>query len=407
MKNWLLITCIQFLIGSSLDAFSQHQSQAYLLTSVFDSTANSFTYIHPAKNHINVKLPKLESKYYSLSRSIKLPDFNTEIAVLIGRTTSNVDYIIIDANFNQDLSDDQVVYFPDTLKSPTKGNYKRFTTDLKIAGKTLPIQFDYSIIKPVQLNIDHGDPLENKIHFMVRPYQYRYTQLKVDTASYKLVLFSKNIFDFSKTSSYLLVVPDRIDIKTIKSTYKADNKYVKGDIILVGNSKFLFEKISPAGDSIYLESMNLKSDVYGSKVGFLAADFSGSDVMSNAPVLSQKLKGKYILLDFWGTWCAPCLKILPDLKKLHTTLDKQKITMIGVCYDKNIGIVENFLKKREIDWTQLFDSQTNSIYAIQFSVSSYPTFIVIDPSGKIVFKDEGLTGFQRLSEQIEMIITKN
>lgn len=241
---------------------------------------------------------------------------------------------------------------------------------------------------------------------MVRPYQYRYTQFKVDAATYKLVLFSKNIFDFSKSSSYLIVLPDTVNVRTIKSTYKSDNKYVKGDIVLAGNTKFLFDKVSAAGDSIYLQPMDLKSEAYGSKVGFLAADFSGKDVLSKAPVLSQKLKGKYILLDFWGTWCAPCLKILPDLKAMHSRLDKQKIAMVGVCYDKNIGVVEAFLQKREIDWTQLFDPQVNATISKQFAVTGYPTFVVIDPSGKIVFKDEGLTGFQRLSEQIGNIITK-
>ncbi|WP_170299183.1 TlpA family protein disulfide reductase [Larkinella terrae] len=406
MKNFLLIASIQFLIGYSFEAFSQHTSQAYPLTSVFDSTAYSFSYIHPAITGLRAKLPAIESKYHSLSRSIKLPDFNTEIAVLIGRTTSNVDFIVIDQNFNHDLSDDKVEYFPDTLKSPTRGNYKRFSSDLTITGRSYPIQFDYSIIKPVQLNIDHGDSLENKIHFMVRPYQYRYTQIKTDTATYKLVLFSKNIFDFSKNSSYLLIVPDRINIKTVKSTYKTDNKYMKGDIILAGNNKYIFEKISAAGDYIYLRTIDVKSEIYGDKVGFLAADFSGNDILSKAPILSKALKGKYVLLDFWGTWCAPCLKILPDLKKMHTTLDNKKITMVGVCYDKNVEIVENFLKKREIDWTQLFDPQSGSVFGKQFAVSSYPTFIVIDPSGKIVFKDEGLTGFQRLKEQIETISNK-
>ncbi|WP_421830484.1 TlpA family protein disulfide reductase [Larkinella sp.] len=375
------------------------------LKPVYDSTAYSFSYIHPVKNTLKVTLPAIPSKYSTLSRSFKLKALEKDVIVLIGRTTSNKDYIVIDRNFNRDLSDDEVVYFSDTLTSPARGNYKSLQIN-STAGKykNESIVFDYSIIKPPKLQIDHGDSTENKVHFFVRPYEYKQAMLKVDTATYTLMLFSKTVFDYTKKSTFLVVVPPNVDPRSVKASANEYNKYVEGDIVLAGTKKLLFEKLSPLADSISLRTITSQEDTYGSKVGYMAHAFSRRDILSKDSVSTKNLKGKYIVLDFWGTWCAPCLQILESIKKMHAAIDEQKVAMIGVCYDKDPGKVEAFIKKREITSLQLFDPQTNPTLSKQFGITAYPSFVVIDPSGKIVFKDEGLTGFQRLSEQLDGII---
>ncbi len=230
--------------------------------------------------------------------------------------------------------------------------------------------------------------------------------IKVDTATYTLMLFSKTVFDYTKKSTFLVVVPPNVDPRSVKPSANEYNKYVEGDIVLVGTKKFLFEKLSPLADSISLQTITSQEDTYGSKVGYMATTFSRRDILSKDSVNTKKLKGKYIVLDFWGTWCAPCLQILESIKKMHATVDEQKVAMIGVCYDKDPDKVEAFIKKREITSLQLYDPQTNPTLSKLFGITAYPSFVVIDPSGKIVFKDEGLTGFQRLSEQLDGITKK-
>lgn len=150
----------------------------YPLASVLDSTVYSYNYIHPLATAFDIKVPAFPKRYWSLSRSLYLKGPDKEIPVMIGRTGENVDFIVIDKNSDYDLTNDPIEYFPDTLTSPTKGNYKTFNGKLKVAdGQTLDLVFDYSIIKPVQLNIDHGDSIENRIHFIVRPHQYLHTTL--------------------------------------------------------------------------------------------------------------------------------------------------------------------------------------------------------------------------------------
>ncbi|KAA9357090.1 TlpA family protein disulfide reductase [Larkinella humicola] len=407
MKHWVLFGCIFLILSGSSALFSQRLAVPLALKAVYDSTAYSFSYIHPVKNKLKVKLPAIPSKYSTLSRSFKLKALEKDVAVLIGKTISNKDYVVIDQNFNSDLSDDEIVYFPDTLTSPARGNYKSLKINAAAGQyKSRSILFDYSIIKPPKLQIDHGDSTENKVHFFIRPNEYKQATIKVDTATYSLMLFSKTVFDYTKKSTFLVVVPPNVDPRSVKANTNEFNKYVEGDIVLVGLKKFLFEKVSPLADSIFLQTITSQEDTYGSKVGYMAHPFSRRDMLSKDSVSSKTLKGKYIVLDFRGTWCAPCLQILESIKKMHATVDEQKVAMIGVCYDKDPGKVEAFIKKREITSLQLYDPQTNPTLSKQFGITAYPSFVVIDSSGKIVFKDEGLTGFQRLSEQLDRIIKK-
>jgi thiol-disulfide isomerase/thioredoxin len=387
-----------------LIAYSQTLPTSHRLTLATDSTAYSFSYVSPSKYIFAGKLPETDLRYYSLSRSLRFESLDRNLTLLIGKDNSGRDLIIFDENFNNDLSDDRIHYFTDTITSPTKGNYKHFKGQAEVTGQSRLIEFDYSIIKPKALTITFGDTLEDKIHFMIRPHQYRYAEVETKTTEYKLVIFSKTPYDFSKNSTFAVVVP--AGHENLKSTDKFTNRYVVGDVMLIGDEKFLFQGISAGGDSIMLSKLNSQAVLTGGKVGFMSNDYLGQDILSNDSIQVKNMNGRFLLLDFWGTWCAPCIKILDDIKKMHLSLDSQKIKMIGVCYDNDIDKVKRFMSNRGIEWTQIFDPQSKSTVAKMFEISAYPSFVLIDPNGKIVFKDEGLDGFQRLSDKLKVLVNR-
>lgn len=80
--------------------------------------------------------------------------------------------------------------------------------------------------------------------------------------------------------------------------------------------------------------------------------------------------------------------------------------MIGVCYDDNVAKVKTFIQKRQIGWNQIFDRRDKSELGKLFEVTAYPSFILIDPQGKIVFRDGGINGFERLSTQLPDLLKK-
>jgi thiol-disulfide isomerase/thioredoxin len=399
------ILIFALLISDQVNA--QNKTLTFPLKIVSDSTANSFNYILPEKIDFKVALPKIDMQNYSLSRSLKFASFNKMLYVIVGKDKKGINFIVFDANDNQDLSDDEIVYFTDSLTSPTKGNYKHFRSNISLNGKDIPLNFDYSIIKPKALNISFKDSIENNIHLMVRPSTYGYTEVEYENIKYPVVVFTKNVYDHSKKSTFLISASQKLGIDSLKQLIsRGASKFVPGDIALLGGKKFLFEGLTPFGDSIIVSSREEGSDTYGTKVGFIARNFNETDIISGKSLALNAMKGKYVLLDFWGTWCAPCIQIMDDIKKLHQNVDSSKMAMIGVCYDDNVAKVKTFIQKRGIDWNQIFDRRSQSTMGKLFDITTYPSFVLIDPQGKIVFRDEGINGFQRLNDQLPELLKK-
>ena len=118
----------------------------------------------------------------------------------------------------------------------------------------------------------------------------------------------------------------------------------------------------------------------------MAPDFTTSDKEGNEVSLSA-LRGKYVLLDFWGTWCQACMKELPDMKRFHKK-HREELVIISVdCHDEERAwkeIVEDY----KLKWTQVRDTKEKSL-AEKYGVSVFPTKFLIDPDGKILFRLNG------------------
>lgn len=118
----------------------------------------------------------------------------------------------------------------------------------------------------------------------------------------------------------------------------------------------------------------------------MAPDFTISDKEGKEISLSA-LRGKYVLLDFWGTWCQACMKELPDMKRFYKK-HREKLEIISVdCHDDESAwkeIVEDY----KLKWTQVRDSKENGL-AEKYGVSVFPTKFLIDPDGIILFRLNG------------------
>lgn len=384
----------------AFNLFAQEKIEQLPLSKVTDTTIYPFYYISPDKVPVTVKkLPTTKLKYYSLSRSLKLPSLGINIPVLIGKTVSNIPVIVIDENVNYDLSDDSVIYFRDTINSTNKGNYGTFKNTVVFNHVKVPIQFDYSIVKPSKLKVNFGDSLENKIHFMVRPVEYRKTTI----LSHELILYSKHLFDFSRKSSFIVARPTADSLTRTKINSLKDNMYYDGDVVLIGKENFVFESVSKLGDTLYLKKITTDKIPIGNKVGFRSPDFQGKDLVAQKIIDSKENRGKYLLLDFWGTWCGPCIQLIGETRKLYEGFDKQKIFMVGVCYDDDEKKVMDFIGEKNINWPQIFNARKKAEICKLFDVESYPTFILIDPDGKIVFRDTGITGHDALLNYLKKL----
>jgi peroxiredoxin len=191
------------------------------------------------------------------------------------------------------------------------------------------------------------------------------------------------------------------EIQEIESAFIRDNpnSYVSLDIIKnTGGSipnvevldslfKSLTETIrnSSAGKELSERIDKLKLVA----VGAIAPDFTQM-TPENQPVKLSDFKGKYVLIDFWASWCGPCRAENPNVVKVYNQYKDNGFTVLGISLDNEKGR-DAWLKainKDQLTWTQVSDLKGwyNEVAAL-YSVKAVPQNFLIDPNGKIIAKN--------------------
>ena len=138
----------------------------------------------------------------------------------------------------------------------------------------------------------------------------------------------------------------------------------------------------------YGESPTLRQKVTGElarldRIGKPAPDVVAKDVKGESFRLDG-LRGKYVLMDFWATWCAPCVAELPRLQAAHAAYKDRGFEVVGVSLDETKGAVTDFVKARAIPWRQIHNASCEADLVEAFGVGTIPATFLIDPKGTIV-----------------------
>lgn len=114
-----------------------------------------------------------------------------------------------------------------------------------------------------------------------------------------------------------------------------------------------------------------------------APDFTFNDA-AGKPVSLSDFRGKWVVIDFWGTWCPWCIKGFPALKEAYAQL-KPKLEIVGVaCNDKRENW-ENGIKKYELPWVNLYNPEQGGGKLLEdYAVEGFPTKVIVNPEGKII-----------------------
>ena len=131
-------------------------------------------------------------------------------------------------------------------------------------------------------------------------------------------------------------------------------------------------------------------------VNVIAPDFEAKDIHGNKITL-HSLRGKYILLDFWATWCPPCMEQIPFIKSLRDSYSEDDLVIIGVSGDHNRSHFDKVIKEKQMDWMHIYD-KTN--FPAKFNIRSYPTLILINDQGVIMYiGNHGVEKVKKLLEE--------
>jgi len=108
----------------------------------------------------------------------------------------------------------------------------------------------------------------------------------------------------------------------------------------------------------------------------------------------SSLKGKPVLLDFWATWCGPCRQAMPYLDAVNRDYASQGLVVLGVDAGEDRQTVERFLMTTPASYQTVLGVESDIVSS--FKVTAYPTYVLIDPAGKIVAQEVGFPGDSRL-----------
>jgi thiol-disulfide isomerase/thioredoxin len=116
----------------------------------------------------------------------------------------------------------------------------------------------------------------------------------------------------------------------------------------------------------------------------------------------NSLKGKYVLIDFWGTWCGPCIEEMPKVKSYQEKY-VDKLTILGVNQGDTKDKIAKFITPNNYTWTHLMDGKGDANFVFKFNVAGFPTKFIIDPEGKILhrFVGNGEEAFTVLDELLK------
>ncbi len=211
--------------------------------------------------------------------------------------------------------------------------------------------------------------------------------------SSKLMYQIENSYLDNSPDSIIHILESRED-KAYKAYLEKSLKFIQENpdleysaFLLMVESKDDIIKFFPLLDynvkkSEFGELLEEKIEVWNQiKVGSEAPDFEYA-TLNNPNIRLNDYQGKYVVLDFWGSWCGPCKREIPKLKEFYTK-NKEEVELIGIACRDTKEDWEMAVNKFDLKWTQILNNERQQDLSKKFGIKAFPTKIIINPNGII------------------------
>ena len=359
-----------------------------------------------------------------LTRISKKP-IRQVINCLVGLTKTGQKVVVVDQNNNQDFSDDTVLTYPPLLGvARQKGQY---LASINSIVDTLPI------IK-VQTEIFEKGQIKT-LTWLIKPNPYNRVEVYSDTTLADLHIELHNCthqegkvtlagssyrFAISNVSVSPVYRPADIEVKRASGSENfpidSDNapSYQISQTLDLGRQSYKLLGVSYLGDTLYLSPQKPASHSIGTRINQYAPPFNLTD-LSGRSISSAGLKGSYVILDFWGSWCGPCIDLIPDLKAFAQQYEAHKnVRIISIAQENSdrLDALRRLIAKQAMTWPQVAEkpsAKMSNKTTVRYQVNTFPTTLLLSPSGQILHRGSGRASFEELKSVLsrELSKTKN
>ena len=146
-----------------------------------------------------------------------------------------------------------------------------------------------------------------------------------------------------------------------------------------GKMKQLYDYIT---DGVAEQDKYLSKTIEAIIVGNEAMDFQTLDINGN-PLSLSSMRGKYVLLDFWGSWCGACIKSFAHLKEFYEK-HRDHLEILGIACHDTSEKWKAAVKRHELPWLHVINNEDKNDIAALYGIQAFPTYVLIAPDGKIL-----------------------
>jgi len=288
----------------------------------------------------------------------------------------------IDTNGNNDLADEKLTQYKENILTDLVANSMNVAIESFNGVKIIP-ENTKCLLKL------SSNSTRDQIEVSVSITQFRYAKITYE-GEYFYVCSS---YDCNSRSIYIC------EARPYFRDLSKDLEIKPYQIATFGKTYFKYEPISQNLDRIKLTSgfndsdkkvLNAKPTIketprplVSEQVEMLAPEITGINVQVGKVLSLNALRGKYVFLDFWATWCGPCVMEFPYIRKVFDTFSSDQLVILGICEDDYNGKIKSFLKDKQVTWPTIIKSASTT-KTKGYNIRSFPTSFLIGPDGKII-----------------------